>query len=237
MNDMNADPLAIISGGTGYLGTTIVAELKEAGWSVVSLSKNTSESSAEVYTCDVTDEKDVQAVIAKIVAAHGPISACIHAASPSLERLPVLSISAESFDVTMHTNVRAAFLLAKETVKHMPEGSAYIGVTTQAIEPGMLQPSGAYIPAKYALRGFLRVLSAETKQLGIRVFAVSPSFLPGGLNDDLPQNVQDFLANKSGTDKQSTREIATLIKKLCLHEGGFLSGSSIAFPSLASSPL
>ncbi len=241
MNNMDANkrnnPLAILSGGTGYIGAAVVAELKDAGWNVVVLSRDVSKSSAEVYPCDVTDEKDVHEAIAKIIAVHGPISACIHMASPSLERKPILSISTEAFDAAMNTGAKAAFLLAKETIKHMSKNSVFIGITTQAIEPGILQPSGAYVPAKYALRGFLRVLSAEAKQAGIRVYAVSPGFLPGGLNNDLPKNVQDFLASKSGTNQQSSKEIAALIKKLCINETEFPSGSSIAFPSLIANPL
>ena len=137
----------------------------------------------------------------------------------------------------MDTSVRAAFLLAKEVAGHMQKNAAFIGITTHAIEPGVLQPHGAYIPAKYALRGFLRALSAETKESGIRVYAIAPGFLPGGLNKDIPQSIQDFLAQKSGTDQTSVRDIATLARELCVGDTRFPSGSSIAFPSLTASPL
>lgn len=239
MNDMNIQPkhLAIVSGGTGYLGTAIVTELKNAGWRVASLSKSISKSNDEVYKCDVTNEEEVHAVLAEIRAAYGPIGACIHAASPSLERVPILSVSTASFDAALSTNVRAAFFLAREMVEHMMENAAFIGITTHAIEPGVLQPHGAYIPAKYALRGFLRALAAETKESGIRVYAVAPSFLPGGLNKDIPQPIQDFLAHKSGTSSGSPQEISILIKRLCADEEKFPPGSSIVFPSLTVSPL
>jgi NAD(P)-dependent dehydrogenase (short-subunit alcohol dehydrogenase family) len=234
---MEQKPLAIISGGTGYLGAAIVTELESTGWRTISLARSVTEDTDSVYQCDVTNEKDVHTVIAQIIADHGPVTACIHSASPMLERVPILSVSAESFDVAMDTGARAAFLLAKELSGHMSKDAAFIGITTQTIEPGTPQPSGAYIPAKYALRGFLRVLTSETKQEGIRVYAVSPHFLPGGLNSDLPQPVQDFLAHKSGTDSESPKEIATLIRKLCVGETEFLPGSSITFPSLTASPL
>ena len=230
-------PLAVVSGGTGYLGSAIVAELKNAGWRVATLSKSIPKSNDEVYTCDVTNEEDVRTVLAKIRGAHGPIAACVHTASPPLERVPILSVSTAAFDAALNTNVRAAFLLAREMTKHMEERAAFIGITTHAIEPGILQPHGAYIPAKYALRGFLRALSAETNESGIRVYAVAPGFLPGGLNNDLPQPVQDFLARKSGTDSESPKRIATLIRRLCVGETEFPPGSSIAFPSLIASPL
>jgi len=230
-------PLAIVSGGTGYLGTVIVAELAAAGWDVVSLSRNTSDASAGVYTCDITDERAVHTTLAEIVATRGPISACIHAASPLLERIPILSVSTSAFDSAMDTAVRGAFLLAKETAQHRLSNAAFIGITTQAIEPGVVQPFGAYIPAKYALRGLLRALSAEGEQGGLRVYAVAPGFLPGGLNDDLPKQMQDFFARKSGTNAESPQEIAALVRKLCAGDSEFPPGSSIAFPSLVATPL
>lgn len=229
-------PLAVISGGTGYLGTAIAAELKNAGWNVISLSRGASVT-ADVYICDVTNEKQVHEAMTDIVKKYGPIAALIHAASPSLERIPILSVSTASFDAALDTNVRAAFLLAREAIPHMRKNAAFIGITTHAIEPGPLQPHGAYIPAKYALRGFLRALATETGESGIRVYAIAPGFLPGGLNKDIPQPVQDFLANKSGTNRESHQELAILVRKLCRGDERFQSGSSIAFPSLVVSPL
>jgi len=226
-------PIAVISGGTGYIGSAIVEALTTAGWEAVALSRSASEGS---YVCDVTDEKAVRAAIATI-AARGTIRACIHAAAAPLERLPVHTISAGSFDSAMDTSVRAAFLLAKEAIPLMPKDSAFIGITTQAIEPGAVQPSGAYLPAKYALRGFLRALSAETKNTGVRVYAVAPGFLPGGLNRDLPQQMQDFFASKSGTNAESAQELGALVQKLCIGGAAFPAGSSVAYPSLAVSPL
>ncbi len=241
MNNMNtgnhSKSLAVVSGGTGYLGTAIATELKNAGWRVVSLSKSASKSNDEVYTCDIANEKDVREAIASITKIHGPLSACIHAASPPLERIPILSVPTASFDAALNTNARAAFLLAREMAEHMAENAVFIGITTHAIEPGTLQPHGAYIPAKYALRGFLRALSAETKKSGIRVYAVAPGFLPGGLNKGIPKTIQDFFARKSGTDSESPKEIATLIRRLCVGDTKFPPGSSIAFPSLVASPL
>lgn len=234
MDSTTTKPLAIISGGAGYIGAAIAEALSSSGWRVVSLSRS---EHADAYVCDVTDEKAVRTAIADITAKYGQISACIHAASPALERTPILSISTKSFDSAMDTGARAAFLLAKEVAGHLIKGAAFIGITTQAIEPGIPQVSGAYTPSKYALRGFLRVLSAETTQAGVRVYAVAPGFLPGGLNSDLPPQVAEFIARKSGTDTDSQKALAALVVKLCTDGETFPPGSSIAFPSLELSPL
>lgn len=229
-------PLAVISGGTGYIGSAIATELRKNGWQTIALSRDTAPTT-DVYVCDVTNEKEVHECMTNIVSTYGPLSALIHAASPSLERIPMLSVSTASFDAALNTNVRAAFLLAKEAIPHMQKNAAFIGITTQAIEKDIPQPSGAYLPAKYALRGFLRALAAETGESGIRVYAVSPGFLPGGLNSDLPQTVQEFLARKSDTNAESPKEIAELTVELCTNATQIPSGSTVAFPSRAVSSL
>lgn len=221
--------LAIVSGGGGYIGGAISSELRGHGWEVAALSRH---AAPGVYTCDATDEKAVQATIAAIVKAHGPIGACIHAAALPLERVGLLATATESFDAHMNTAARAAFLLAKACVPNMAQGAAFIGITSQAIEAGVVQPSGAYVPAKYALRGLLRVLASEVKEKGIRVYAVTPGFLPGGLNSDIPEPVRNFIASKSGTDAHSTKALSELVRKLCTNEMEAPSGSSVAFPSL-----
>jgi NAD(P)-dependent dehydrogenase (short-subunit alcohol dehydrogenase family) len=227
-------PLAVISGGTGYIGAAVTQELTASGWEVAVLSRR---ANPGLYECDVTDEQAVRETIAAIVQKFGKIDACIHAATVPLKRVGLLSVSPTEFELDIHTAARGALLLAKECMPHMEHGATFIGITSQAIEPGLVQPLGTYLPAKYALRGMLRVLASETREAGICVYAVAPSFLPGGLNSDLPEKVQNFIALKSGTNADSPKELGELIRKLCMHEVDIPSGSSIAFPSLSVSPL
>lgn len=228
MNDKKQ--LAIISGGTGYLGSVIAKTLKENGWSVVSLSRNAEDLDAIV--CDITNENHVRTVINDIVQKFGNIDAVIHAASPSLERVSLLSVSSNSFRNTIDTAVSGAFYLAKYAVPHMTENSTFIGITSQAVEPrAKYQPYGAYIVAKYALRGLLRTLSIELVQSKIRVYAISPGFLPGGLNRDLPEKVLKFFSDKKGEGISSPEEVASIVKRVCFDIDSYPTGVSISIPS------
>ena len=236
---METQPLAIISGGNGYLGSVIADTIAGAGWRVVILARTLSkEASTESYECDITDPDSVARVIKTITDTYGVIQACIHTASPRLARTRILDTDLESFDSHIATAIRGAYLLARATVPHMSIGAAFIGITTTAIESGKSpSPLGSYIPAKYALRGFLRVLSSEVQSAGIRVYAVAPGFLPGGLNRDIPQKVVDFLTSKSDAGVASPDDIAEIIKEICINPEAIPSGSSISFPPRLISPL
>lgn len=220
--------VAVITGGSGFVGSAIVRSLLQKGWKVAALSRRgTGPKGAELYACDVTDAKEVDAAIRKIVSEHGTIDACIHAAAPALSRVPILSTTTASFDETVEAALHGAFYLARSAVPHMPRGSVFIGVTSDVAEHGgALKGMGAYVPAKYAFRGFLRALYSELEQKGIRVNAVAPGFLAGGLNDDLPAAVLDFVKKKE--PNASAGSVADIVEKICCDHDAFASGTSIA---------
>ena len=225
-------PLAIVTGGFGYVGKIIVKQLELSGWRVAVLSrKKGTETSAPLYRCDVTSEKSVREAVAKIVSDLGGIQACVHAAVAPMENKPLTDISAVSFDTALSTAARGAFLLAKAAVPHMERGAAFIGITTTLIEPAAkLMPMGGYIPAKYALRGFLRAFASEQKARGIRVYAVSPGFIAGGLNRDVPKAVLSLLAKKSEAGETTAENVAEVIVKICTEPAAYPSSSSISVP-------
>lgn len=228
-------PIAIVTGGSGYLGRAIVANLTQRGWRVITLSRT---ATSEGIVCDITDPRAVRAAVDTIIKTEkGTLRACIHAAAAPLQRKEIMSISPESFATTVNTALTGAFLFATETVPHLAPGSVFIGITTQAIEPDApYAPLGAYVIAKQALRSLLRLLSIELAPKHIRVYAVAPGFLPGGLNRDMPQAVLDLLASKQGADV-SSEHVAKLIADICSEPEQYPGGFSIATPSRTATPL
>lgn len=225
---MNKKPLAIISGGSGYMGSAISAALRNAGWNVAALNRSARKEEG-AYQCDITDPVQVQEAIQKITKRYGDISACVHAASPRIVNKPLLETDVESFELPVRIAVRGAFLLAKEVIPQMKAGSAFIGITSKFIEPEIaVPPAGSYVTAKYGLRGFLRTLTSEVRAKNIRVYAVAPGVLPGGLNDGVSPAMINFLASKSRAGTVAVEEVAALVQKLCTVPDAYPTGSSIA---------
>ncbi len=212
---VNDHKLALVTGGSGYLGSAIVAHFKERNFFPVIIEHKNG--------TDVTDAYTLHTTIAAAVKKYGPVYACVHAAAAPLERKSLLSISPESFDKSLAVAARGAYLLAKTAAPHFASSAVFVGLTTEAIEPNRsVSPVGAYLPAKYALRGVLRALSAELPQ---KVYAVAPGFLPGGLNADLPEAERLRLAQQFNSP--TPQEVAALVVELC--EGPFTipTGSSV----------
>ncbi len=239
MSDQPVQPLLVISGGSGYIGAAIVAAFKVRGWTVITLSRTKGEASDEFsMSCDISNEDAVKKAIQQVVERYGKIDACIHAAATSLERVSILEASKRSLEDTMAVAYFGAVYLARAVIAQMRSGGSFIGITSQVVEADVVTNPlmGGYLPAKYALRGFLRALASAPEAHALRVHAIAPGFLPGGLNSDLPPIVQRVIAHQSGT-LASCDALGELAYTIAADPNAYLPGTSIQFPSKIAQPL
>lgn len=217
--------VAVISGGDGYLGKIISKKLAENNFEVVAISRNSG--------VDITDPKIVQKLAEKMKKKFGQINVLIHAASAPIIRKPILEQSENEFNSQLAVNVLGGFHLFKYFAPLLTHGGAIVGISSRAIEPGHFRSSsGSYIPAKFALNGLLRVLSNELKDQSIIVCSVAPAFMAGGMNDNIPDLVREFISRKSKPENVTTpQEVAKVIFKLIRAPDKTMNGKSITVPS------
>ena len=157
-------PVAVVTGGSGGIGSAIVSELRAKGWDVTSLSRREG--------CDVSDEKQVAAAFARLEG----LDAMIHCAAVLIKR-PVTELTSDDWDVQLGAGLRGAFLCSREAFRRMRDHGGSIvmisslsGVAGAEKFPGM----AAYVAAKSGLAGLAEALASEGRALGIRVNAISP---------------------------------------------------------------
>jgi len=218
-NDMK-EQIAIIAGGTGFIGKVIAGALKRSGWKVVTLSRRGGGESD--LKCDITDENAAREVIRSIADTYGTIDACIHSAAVKID-------SKDTSGMQTSVALLGAKNLAAAALPHMAEGSAFIAITTKLIEPGIkTMPTGDYLSAKSALRGYLRELARSAGN--IRVYAVAPGFIAGGLNEGIPVAFLEMFAKKTGAGMTTAEAVADIVKKICIDVAAYKPSSSIAIP-------
>ena len=155
---------AVVTGGSGGIGSAVVSELRDAGWDVVSLSRREG--------CDVSDEGQVVKAFGRLQ----QLDALVHCAAVLVKR-PFVDMSAEEWDVQLDSGLRGAFLCAREAFRLMRDRGGSIvmvsslsGVFGAEKFPGM----SAYVAAKSGLAGLTEALAVEGRGAGIRVNAISP---------------------------------------------------------------
>ena len=199
-------PLAVVTGGSGGIGSAVIAELKEQGWDTVSLSRREG--------CDVSNEQEVAAAFARLPR----LDALVNAAAVLTKR-PFVELTASEWDEHLGAGLRGAFLCSREAFRRMAQGGTIVmvsslsGVTGAEKFPGM----AAYVAAKSALAGLTEALAVEGRSAGIRVNAVSPGAV------DTPMLVRAGV----GGPKLQPRDVARVIAWLCSPDSAPLSGANL----------
>jgi NAD(P)-dependent dehydrogenase (short-subunit alcohol dehydrogenase family) len=155
---------AVVTGGSGGIGSEVVRQLRDRDWNVVSLSRREG--------CDVSDEAQVKKAFASLDA----IDALIHCAAVLIKR-PLIDLSAGDWDAQLGSNLRGAFLCSREAFRLMrARGGAIVFVSSLSGIAGAAKCQGmsAYVAAKSGLAGLTEALGVEGRPLGIRVNAISP---------------------------------------------------------------
>jgi len=155
---------AVVTGGSGGIGSEVVRELRAKEWQVISLSRREG--------CDVSDEKQVAAAFGRLQS----LDALIHCAAVLIKQR-ITDLSVEDWDVQLDSGLRSAFLCCREAFRLMRARGGTIvmvsslsGVFGAEKFPGM----SAYVAAKSGLAGLTEALAVEGRELGIRVNAISP---------------------------------------------------------------
>jgi len=155
---------AVVTGGSGGVGSNVVKQLRDADWDVVSLSRREG--------CDVSDEAQVK----KAFSGLRSLDALIHCAAVLIKK-PLADLTADDWDAQIGSNLRGAFLCSREAFRLMRERGGSIvfvsslsGVAGAEKFPGM----AAYVAAKSGLAGLTEVLAVEGRPFQIRVNAISP---------------------------------------------------------------
>jgi NAD(P)-dependent dehydrogenase (short-subunit alcohol dehydrogenase family) len=180
------DRTAIVTGGTGGLGSAVVKTFLDDGWRVVvpwvmerELERVPEREGCELIQADLFDHDAVGAVVDAATGFEGaPLRAILNLVGGYSAPGKVADTPIEDFENQYKVNLRPLYLIAAAGIPPMVEagGGALIGVSTRAA----LRPfSGAagYISSKAAVLAFIAALDAEYRDDGIRANAVLPSVI------------------------------------------------------------
>ena len=165
MNDFQLDgKVALITGAVYGIGFEIAKSLAEAGATIVfnNLSPESVEQGLENYraagieargyVCDVTDEEQVQAMVAQIKEEVGSIDILVNNAG-IIKRIPMVDMSAEEFRQVIDVDLNAPFIMAKAVIPDMIEKGhgKIINICSMMSELGR-ETVSAYAAAKGGLK-------------------------------------------------------------------------------------
>jgi len=197
----------VVVGGSGGIGTAVVARLAADGWEVSSLSRREG--------TDASDEAQVVEAFGRI----DVLDTLVYCAAVLIKKR-VTELSAREWDEQLGAGLRGAFLCAREAFRLMRGSGGSIvmvsslsGVAGAEKFPGM----SAYVATKSGLAGLVEALAVEGRPDRIRVNAVSPGSV------DTPM----LRIAGVGGPKLEPDQVARVISWLASSESEPLSGANI----------
>lgn len=229
---MKLPKTAIVAGGTGALGTSIVQRLAVPDTLVHVTYRHEAELPAfydqlgdardrvRVHPVDLTDEESVAAFFAAVVNESDSVDAVINVAG-GFGMSPIESTSLSSFNQQIAINLTTTFLSCREAARHM-KPKKYGRIVNIGSRAGLDAPGGkvAYVAAKAAVLAMTRALADELKSDGITVNAVLPSTI------DTPQN-RKSMPNADTSTWVAPADIANVCAFLVSKEANVTTGAPV----------
>jgi NAD(P)-dependent dehydrogenase (short-subunit alcohol dehydrogenase family) len=220
---------AIVTGGTGGLGSAVVEVLLARGWRAIvpwivekELERLPPRDGLELVQADLFDQHDVERVVAAATAEDAPMLRGLvnlvggFAMGGRVHETPI-----EDFEAQFRLNLRPTYLLVQAVAPQLLEhgGGSIVCVGSRAA----LQPfrgAAGYIASKAAVIAFAKAVSAEYLEDGIRCNAIIPSVI------DTPAN-RASMPNADHERWVRPAEIAEVIAYLLSPASAPTSGAAI----------
>ncbi|MCL4800202.1 MAG: SDR family oxidoreductase [Burkholderiales bacterium] len=242
---------AVVTGGGRGIGAEIAQALVAAGATVTLLGRDAARLAAQVEalggaaiaaaaSCDVADERSVQAAFADIRARHPHVDILVNNAGQA-DSAPISRTDLALWERMLAVNLTGTFLCTREALPAMAK-RGWGRVVNVASTAGLVGYPyvAAYCAAKHGVIGLTRAAALETAKSGVTVNAVCPGYTETDIVKDAVANI----LQKTGKSEAEARaalvsrnpqgrmvrpeEVANAVLWLCLPGAEAITGQAIA---------
>ncbi len=239
---------ALVTGGAGGLGTSIVEFLARSGARVMCLDNRIDHGEVETaainarigtagplvsfMAADLSDPAAAAVLVGEAAANVGGFDILINNAAVNPSD-PVDGYDFARFERVQRVNAHAAFALVQATIADMKrkKGGAIVNLCSVTLNGGW-KDFTAYVASKGTLLGLTRSMARELGEWGIRVNAISPGAIPTALEtevwgDQLEQYNAFVLERQALKYRGSPADVAHVVTFLCSDAGRFITGQNL----------
>ena len=235
--------VAIVTGGTGGIGEATVWELARCGYAVViaaTAAQRAERLAEEVQNAghralgiglDLGAESEVQQLVQLVMGTYGRIDVLDNNAAATRlgpEDGEITSVSFETWDQTVRTNVIGAAMMMKHVIPHMASvgGGSIINISSVSALAGESNLT-AYGASKAALIQLTRSVATQWGKAGVRCNAVVPGLvLTDAARSNMTAERVELYRAQTLTPKLGTPgDIARVVAFLADPDSSFITGS------------
>ena len=232
--------VALVTGGTGGIGTAIVKRLADMGHKVATNYRNEEKARAwqaqmkadgydiALVKGDVTSPDEAQAMVKEVEQTLGPIEVLINNAGITRDGT-FHKMSAAQWGDVINTNLNSVFNVTRPVIDGMRERKWGRIIQISSINGLKGQYGQAnYAAAKAGMHGFTISLARENAKLGITVNTVSPGYVATDMVMAVPEEVRAKIAADIPTGRLGKpEEIAYAVAFLVDEQASWITGSNL----------
>ncbi len=181
--------VALVTGASYGIGFAIATAYAEAGATIVFndikqelvdkglASYKEQGIEAHGYVCDVTDEDQVNAMVAKVEEEVGVIDILVNNAG-IIKRIPMTEMSAKDFRQVIDIDLNGPFIMSKAVIPSMIKkgGGKIINICSMMSELGR-ETVSAYAAAKGGLKMLTKNIASEYGEFNIQCNGIGPGYI------------------------------------------------------------
>jgi NAD(P)-dependent dehydrogenase (short-subunit alcohol dehydrogenase family) len=185
----------------------------------------------QYVVADVTNEADVQAVVAKALEPTGKLNGCVANAGGGGGMGPFHMQQADEFTRVLHLNVLGTLFCLKYTVPHLVAAGEGSFVGMSSIAGHVTHPYfGAYTVSKAGIEQMMRNAADEYGPTKVRFNAIRPGFISTEIMEGVPRDsavYESYIENTPMQDVGEPEDVAALARFLLGPDSRWITGQII----------
>ncbi len=233
--------VALVTGGTGGIGSAICRKLADMGLKVATNYRNEEKALAwqqqmrdggyeiAIVKGDVASPDDAEAMVRGVEQQLGPVDVLINNAGITRDGT-FHKMSAEQWNEVINTNLNSVFNVTRAVIEGMRarKWGRVIQISSINGQKGQYGQAN-YAAAKAGMHGFTISLAQENARLGITVNTVSPGYIGTDMVMAVPEDVRNKIVAQIPTGRLGTPdEIAYAVAFFIPDQASWITGANLS---------